>query len=475
MKKILKRTVSLISVIACANSFALPIDWTGNIGFDQNIIEDVRGTNGSCTVTNGSECLTDDNKNARFQTLLLKLNPNMIVNDSVTIKGELSTGSIRGSFNTDNSNNGTENSYFAQSAAGSSLNINQIYAELYADTALFRIGKYARHYGLGAVISSGDRNWDRFFSSYEGAEAEFKLGNFKLIPSISVLDSDGTGVNTETRNSGKYDTTEQSVTAIYDNSNRDLKVGIFYGVRKVETNSDLNGANAGPQKTTIIDIFFEKTWGAFNLGLEIPLVSGEVGKAYNPSGTEDQDFSGKAVIMEASYDLNPKWKFGLHAGSVSGSDSDEDSQEAMYLHPNYQIAEIMFRYNREGFQSQTENAYRSNIVNTNYAKVFAHYQNEAWSWRLDIIMATAQESAQEGNTYYSHKDNTYQVANDDQENDLGIEYDIAFDYRWSPSVTVSGYIGYYQVGEFYAFTNNTSEKIEVSNITASGLRVNVGF
>jgi hypothetical protein len=165
----------------------------------------------------------------------------------------------------------------------------------------------------------------------------------------------------------------------------------------------------------------------------------------------------------------------LNAGIISGSDDDEDSQEAMYLHPNFQIAEIMFRYNREGFQAVGENAFRSNMTNTNYAKLYAHYESEAWSWRMDFIMAKAEQVASNGKSFYDHKSQTYQTATLDQEEDLGLELDVAFDYKWSPSVIVTGYIGYYQVGEFYSFTNNVNEDIEVSDITSTGMKVNIGF
>ena len=480
MKKTFKFTSVLITLLVTANTYALPIDWSGSLGFEQNVIKNARGTTYSCNIaTAGSECITDDSKSARFQSLLLKLNPSIIVNDSVTVKGEVTTGSFRGGYlGDDNNGEAADNSYFAQSSTGSTLNFTQMYAELYADTALFRVGKYSKHYGLGAVVNSGSNTWDRFFSGYEGIEAEFKLGNFKLIPAMSKLNSNPGLPN------GKYDTTEQSVLAMYDNTNRNFKVGVFYAVREVENASDQyatdDGAGnltkgLGAHSTTLLDIYFEKSWGDFNLAMEIPILSGSIGNSYNPQVTKEQDFDARAYILETTYQLNPKWKLGLNAGTVSGSDNDSSSQEAMYLHPNYQIAEIMFRYNREGFQNSKENPFRSNIVNTNYTKLFAHYESEAWGWRLDFIMAKANEVAKKTDTFYDHSDRTYQTANTDQNNDLGMEFDVAFDYKWSPSVIVTGFIGYYKVGEFYEFTNDASEKMEVADITSSGMKVNIGF
>jgi len=467
VKKTLKKLGAAIILLGSVNSFALPIDWSGNIGFDQNIIRDGRGTTGDCTVVgNGSECITNNNQNVRYQSLLLKLKPSIIVNDSVTVKGEVTTGTFRGAYL---GQEGTgDSSYYAQSNSGSSLNFTQLYAEMYADTALFRVGKYARSFGLGAVINNGANAWDRFFSSYEGVEAEFKLGNFKLIPALSKFDSDLDQPN------GNKDANEQSVVAMYDDSNKNLKIGIFYGVREVESNSNLYTTDISSQETTLIDIFFEKSWGDFKLGIEVPLISGEAGTAFTDR-TNDQDFNASAYIVETSYQLNPRWKIGLNFGSVTGSDNDDDSHEAMYLHPNYQVAELMFRYNREGFQTDGQNPLRSSIVNTNYAKLFAHYENDAWGWRLDFIMANALETAGATDDFYDHNNNSYHIANTDQKDDLGMEFDAAFDYKWSPAVIITGYAAYYQVGEFYEFTNNASEEIEAASVIATGLKVNIGF
>lgn len=471
MKRTLKSLIAVTILTGSISANALPIDWNGTLGFDQNIIKNARRSTDNCAATpkEGSKCLASDNSNARFQSMLLKLKPTIIVNDSASIKGELSTGTSRGGFLGDNNTtDSNKSSYFGQSAGtGSTLSINQFYAELYADTALFRVGKFSKDYGLGAVINGGNGPWDRYFSSYDGLEAEFKLGNFKLIPIIAKIDTSTSYPN------GKYDTNEQSVIAMYDNSNKNLKTGIFYGQREVETNSTLYG-NSGSQKVTIIDIFFDKTWGDFNLAMEIPMMSGGVGKTFG--STSKQDFDAKAYIIESTYQVNPKWKMGLNAGFIGGSDADQKSQEAMYLHRNYQVAEIMFNYNLAGFQSSADNIFNSSITNTNYTKLFAHYTNAAWTWRMDFIMAKANEVAKKGSKFFDHEKKTYSVsnANADQDSNLGMEFDVAFDYEWSPSIVVTGYVAHYQVGDYYAFTNSATE-LNVGDVTASGFKLNIGF
>lgn len=455
------------------SAYALPIDWNGSLGFDTNIIKNVRGTTDNCTPGTGSTCIGNDNSHARYQSMLLKLNPTIIVNDSTSIKGEISTGSVRGGFLGADNEMANDGSYFSQTSGGSTLKINQLYAELYSDTALYKIGKFSKHYGLGAIINDGKNSWDRFYSVYNGIQAYFKLGNFKLTPVWAKIDSnlDNTA---NTAPNGKHDAYETGVTAMYDNSNINMKAGVYYAIREVETSNNLYGTNSGPQNVNIIDLYLERVWGKLSVGLEVPILSGEVGSAY---GGTDQNYSSTSYILETSYELNPKWKIGFNGGMIKGSDSDKGDNEALYLHPNYKIAEVMFKYNLQGFQDNTQNIFNASVVNTNYAKLFASYNNDAWAWNMAFIMAKANETASEGDIYFDHAARAYSGTNaiKDQSDDLGWEFDVSFDYEWNPNIFVSGFLGYYKVGDFYAFTNNAAEEISVSDITASGFRLSLNF
>ena len=145
------------------------------------------------------------------------------------------------------------------------------------------------------------------------------------------------------------------------------------------------------------------------------------------------------------------------------------------IHPNYKIAEIMFNYNLAGFQEKDENIFNASVVNTNYARLFAHYSNDAWSWRFDLIMATANEVAKSGASFYDHDKAAYvTTAGADQDSNLGMEFDAAFDYEWSPSIVVTGYVAHYQVGDYYAFTNS-STPLSLGDVTATGFKLNIGF
>ena len=133
-----------ILVLFSHMALALPIDWSGTLGYDTTLINNYRRSSDTVNkvpgAQNGTQGIQDGDNSAHFQTYLFRLNPSLIVNDSITVKGELSTGHIRGGFMGDNSTTNQDasgnNSYFHTTPAQrNALNVNQLYAEIYADTA----------------------------------------------------------------------------------------------------------------------------------------------------------------------------------------------------------------------------------------------------------------------------------------------------------------------------------------------------
>jgi hypothetical protein len=450
------------AILFSSSSFAVPVDWKGTLAYDTTIIKDVRKTGDNCTATDGSQCINPEEENARLQTMILKLKPEIVVNDGVTVKGELSTGDTRGvNFGESTQYDGESGSYYTQNTT-STLNINQLYAELFADTALYRVGRFSKHFGLGAVVNSGDNVWDRYYSGYEGIEAQLKLGNLHLTPMWAKL-------HTSDNPNGKYDSYETSISALYDNPNKNFKFGIYYSVKEVQSSDTLYGT--GSQNVNLIDVYFAKEWEKFSFGLEIPMLSGEVSNLY---GTDDADYDANAYILETKYTLNSKWKVGLNAGMIKGDDGETGGFEGMYLHPNYQMSHVMFKYNYAGFMDNTYDVHNSQLTNMTYAQLFFHYNQEEWSWDISMMWAKANEVASNGDDFYDHSRKALVTATEDQSDDLGYEVNIGFDYQWNPNVVFSGNLGYHFVGDYYAFTN-TDEDLSLSNVMSSGMKLSINF
>ncbi|HXH32003.1 MAG TPA: hypothetical protein VNJ01_14430 [Bacteriovoracaceae bacterium] len=434
---------------------------------------------------NGTQAIANGDNEAIFQTYIFKLNPQIIVNDGVTLKGELSSGYIRGGFAGDNSANNLDgsgnNSYFFTTPAQSSaLNVNQMYMELYADTALIRIGRMSRHYGLGMVFDSGTDPWDRFFTMYDGIEAEMKIGNFSLIPHYAKISSRNDGAEEGSPASGSFDVSELGVIAKYDNKNRDLVASVLYAKRSSERKNALYHAtepttgsfNRGDTEVTVIEPFISKRWNKLKLSAEATLQSGEYGNVYD--ATISSKLNAQAFLLEAKYELNPKWETAILAGQVSGDDGSSNKFEATYLHPNFHIADLMFRYHYPSFNEGNKSVFDSSITNAQFLRIAGNYKTDKWTWRGAFIFATAMETAKAGLSYH-HEENYRFNSTADQADELGYEFDFGFDYQWNPNVTIGGYYGYWFVGDYYAFSNDPAGELSIEDVHGGGLRATLEF
>lgn len=481
-------TTAIISTLSINSALALPIDWSGVFGVDTHHITNYRRTSDDVTKVpankTGTQGIAGGDNGASFQTYVFKLNPQIIINDGVTLKGEFSSGYIRGGFAggeaTNSVDGNTNNAYFFTTPAQrSALNVNQMYMELYADTALVKLGRMSKHYGLGAVFNGGLEPWDRFLTMYDGFEAEMKIGNFSLIPFWAKISSYDDQAQ-QAKPAGSWDVREMGVVAKYDNSNRDLVVSILYSKRFSESqNSFYNTTTAnsasnqarGKTEVTIIDPFISKRWNKFTIAAEAPIMNGDYGDIY---GDGDSKISANAYILEAKYEFNPKWDMGINAGQVSGDKGSSSKFEGAYLHPNYQIANLMFRYHYPSFNEGDRNIFDSSIANTRYVKLFGNYKTDKWTWKAAFVFANALETAESGSRAYHHEENYAFASTQEQADDLGYELDIGFDYLWNPNVTITGYYGYWFVGDYYAFTN-TPDELSLSNVHGGGVRFTLDF
>jgi hypothetical protein len=490
----------VFSILSSMSAHAVPIDWNGSFMTDFIRIEDyARNTNGAYTGASdfgSQQVLNDGSQTAIFHSYVLKLNPHIIINDGVSLKGQLTTGSGMGGFLGNNSSNNygsTVNGMLYNSTPNGddTLSLAQFYAELYSDAGLYRVGRFTKAWGMGAVLNAGTGASDRFVTLYDGIDLDYKLGKFHFVPYFAKISSNNALNRTAV-------VQETGVSAMYDNPDQDMKAGILYTKRDVGSNSgltardenwdatntnqtnethNLNGANI-----KLIDVYGEKSWGKLSLKFEVPIFSGTAGNIY--SSSEVSSFAGKAYLADISYQASVRWKWGLLFGHASGDDGESGGFEAMYLNPNFKIAELMYRYNMDavsgkiGDNNQAESVFDSSVTNTTFIRVYSQYKNENVGWNFAFITATADQVAQAGRRFYNHERGhrvgTLQ-STENQSDDLGYEFDVSFDYLWNPNVTISGFLGYHFVGDYYKFNNSTTSELAVEDTYTSGFRMAVHF
>ncbi|MFA5583699.1 MAG: hypothetical protein WDA09_05750, partial [Bacteriovoracaceae bacterium] len=113
-RKIRPLALATLSALSINSVQALPIDWSGTFGVDSHYLSNIRRTTDRVdegSRKQGSQQIAGSDKGASFQSYIFKLNPTIIINDGVTLKGELSTGSIRGGFAGGEGQNENNNSY----------------------------------------------------------------------------------------------------------------------------------------------------------------------------------------------------------------------------------------------------------------------------------------------------------------------------------------------------------------------------
>ncbi len=481
-----KSLVAVFALISATPALALPIDWGGSLGFDTNLINNIRRTKDSITKPDpkdGTQGIEGGDNGAHFQTYIFKLNPHMIVNDAVSIKGELSSGHLRGGFfggdstQTQDSTTGSNAYHSTVPAQRSALNVNQLYAELYADTALIKVGRFAKEFGSGAVLHAGRGTFDRFFTQYDGIQGEMRIGNFSLTPHWAKLGSYD-AINSQDTPNGSRDVREMGLIASYDNKSTDTTLAIAYTKRFSEGDSTLYPQ--GRTNVTLLNAYFAKNWEKVKLTVDVPTLTGEYGNVYFNDGagvsatSQKARIASSAALVHVTWLPSQRWDLGTHFGQVGGDKGSTQKFEGMQLNPNYHIAELMFRYNYTAFNEGSQSIFDSGITNARFYKLYANYKTDKWTWTGAVIMATALETAKKGKNAYHHEERYRFGATRNQASDYGTEVDLAFAYQWNPNVNISGYLGYWLVGDYYKFSNAAKE-ISTQNVLGSGLRLGITF
>jgi hypothetical protein len=469
--------------------FALPIDWHGAFGVDTTLIDNFRRI--ESTANNPSDSSmepalgTGNHGSAHFESYVFRLNPNIIINDSASLKGEFSSGYARGGFLGDDSQGSNEGNfgnalYHLNGRKGTNdIVLNQFYLELFTDTATYEIGRHTSHWGLGAIESGGKNLWDRHAYARDGITMKVKIGSFYFQPFWSKV-AQGSSLTRAT------DIKQWGLSLLYDNPERDLSFGILYTLKENNSfngsiNSDITGSETsdgiGNADIKTTDIYAKKTLGDFDIAIEVPIISGEIGNLYSIGQTS---YDAMAYIVESNYKVGESWSFGVDAGKVSGDKGNTSSFDALFLNPNYQVANILFRYNLRAISglpaNSTLNVYDSYITNAQYIKLKASYKGEAWDWDFAVLTSTAEETATVGADAYNHESNHRIVDSDTtQDGNMGIELDVNFKYKWNSEISVGGSVGYLMTGDYFIYTNDTTVVNTAANVLAIQFNTGVSF
>lgn len=450
MPKCLAMAVLALLPIA---SQALPIDWHGSFGVDSTLVSDYRRLKSKTDLTSanaGSQEValhTGNKASLSWQSYVLRLAPTMVINDAATFFGELTTGYANGGFLGDSAqtdqaaaNGGVV--YYHNQARGSNINIRKAYLELYSDTATYQIGRHTTEWALGAIYNDGSDVWDRHESSRDGITMKLKIGNFHIAPFWA---KDANPGYTDATSAKQY-----GASLLYDNQERDIAFGILYA-KKSNSADNTSFNTSGESNISITDLYLKKVWGKFDFGAELPLMSGDLKTANSDT------YSAKALLLQSNYRWTDSWTVGLDFGQVSGHDGAGRKFSALYLNPNYQIANLLFRYNMVAVATTgTNSIYDSYITNARYFKIRSGFRSEKWTFDQALIFAQAMEVAKAGSSAWNHTKNNTFTAAANQDKNLGTEIDLNAKYHWNKEISIGTGLGYLITGDYFGFTNTAT-------------------
>ncbi len=450
MPKCLAMAVLALLPIA---SQALPIDWHGSFGVDSTLISDYRRLKSKTDLTSGNTgsqevALHTGNKaSLSWQSYVLRLAPTMVINDAATFFGELTTGYANGGFLGDSAQTDQAGAnggviYYHNQSRGSNVNIRKAYLELYSDTATYQIGRHTTEWALGAIYNDGNDVWDRHESSRDGITMKLKIGNFHIAPFWA---KDANPGYTDATSAKQY-----GASLLYDNQERDIAFGILYA-KKSNSANNTSFNTSGESNISITDLYLKKVWGKFDFGAELPLMSGDLKTANSDT------YSAKALLLQSNYRWTDSWTLGFDFGQVSGHDGAGKKFGALYLNPNYQIANLLFRYNMVAVSTPgTNSIYDSYITNARYFKIRSGFRSEKWSFDQALIFAQAMEVAKSGSSAWNHTKNNTFTAAANQDKNLGTEIDLNAKYQWNKEISIGTGLGYLITGDYFGFTNTAT-------------------
>lgn len=476
---------------------ALDLDWSGQFrgeaAWFPNYTADSNGSIFRDTVreaANGYYIPAGGNKKAQFQTLFLRLNPKMVVNDNVTIKSELWLGNpITGFYGSEfpgatRTDQRFFNSDFSQ---GSVVRAQRVWGEFLSDFGTFQIGRAPLHWGLGLVHDSGDDIFDRYQSTGDTIRLNAKFGNFSLIPSATKFDFGnavgGTYLAAGTSPAGGMGLSEYSVALKYESPEEDMEGGVNFTRRISGSQNQTVWINntAGGMAYSIWDIYGKKKAGKFKFGFEAPIYSGSL------VGIPYKSF---ALATEVEYKASESWGFTLNAGKAPGQPNSTNATTTkwnmVYFHPNYKLGLIMFNYqlrrfagpnniNPQGAPATTESIYDNPITNANYVNVGGAYSTDKWRFGMNFMIATADETAETGKFFFNTWDRRYRgAATKTQSSAIGSEIDADVSMKWDDMTHFGLGLGYFMPGSYYAFSNSPVDN-KTDAVFAAVFRVGVQF
>jgi hypothetical protein len=503
-----------ILFLADQSAWSMELDWSGqfrteahylrNYSMDSSdigVIDDPIRTNaGGYYIPGGGASA------AQFQTLFLRLNPKLVVNDNIYIKSEWWFGDpVFGFFGDSAPLTKDQSQYYSTQSRGATVSAQRLWADFLTDIGTVQVGRAPLHWGLGVFWNGGEGLWDRYMSTGDVIRLVSKFGAFSVTPSL-VKYSGGNNVGGACHVAlggtcnvivGGGGISDYSLMFKYENADEDFEGGVNFvkriagaaqdpgaGFLGIGTVSDTAQKPVGMNFNTW-DIFGRKKFGRVSLAGELPIVTGDLGGL---------DYKTFALAFEANWKITDAWETSLKTGhapgqaNILGNSPSDNRYKAFYFNPGYRLGLLMFNYALEHFagpnllnsslagREDLQSPFDSSIVNANYINLGGSYQVDKWNFHAAFIYAKALETAKVGENFFNHRERKFlaNAANVDQSSSLGWEMDYGTTFQWDDNFQFGADLGWFFPGDFFKFSNTTTDNA-TSSVFAAVVRAGVAF
>lgn len=514
--------VILSAFLLCANTAnALTMDWSGYFRADHNMVHDYQLDKSSPGYSNsgdsGEYIKGEGKKSTTFSSVFMKLKPRVLVNDNVIVRSEWNVGDpVSGFFGRSTPYQDRHNP-FSTEKDPLSLSVARLWLDVHTDFGTLQVGRAPMEWGLGVLFNAGDRPFDRYQSTSDTIRLNSKFGNLSLI-TMYAKNSMGRSLAgahnplTDEVLKGSDDVTDYGLGLKYKSTDEDLDGGILFYKRNGSDNqgtyyypstvgSYTSGHNGMNLK--LLDLYAKKLWKRFELGVELPIYSGDIGDV---NGVDSRNiYKATAVAIEAAlrYDT---WTHMLKLGSVPGQSSTTSgatnrgrSFGAMQFHRSYKLGQILFNYNLGNFgnanpdgvpqtnaasgTTQTQGSVYSNyvspydasITNAKYVMASSEKRWEQWGMNFGLVWARANQAAQAGKDAYNHRTRQWFTSVANQGTNMGLEFDLGTRYNWDDNISFGADFGLLLPGTYLKYINNATREGPANSVSALSFTAATAF
>lgn len=334
---------SIVILLLASTSHAISLDWTGGYRIEYTEVD--RPT-----------LATEKNRKA-YGLNYLYLSPKIIANDGIEVVSRFDVFSseidayknsqmgsvIGGGLSRTGHNNGSNVN--SETQESSLLRVSQLYMTVKQENALFIAGRAPVDFGLGITHNAGLGAFDHWYDTQDLVSYRFIVDNVSFMPILSkVAQQDfGQGVTVS----------DQSFVLEYDNKDTGAKAGVFYQLRNSSRESNdipLTAINSAASKqgswsTKTVNLFFGRSWEAFQIKLEASFLTGDTGLV--STANESIKFDAYAVAAEVLFPAQEasKWEWAAKFGVASGDKASTTGvNEGYQMDRNYDVAMLLFNH-----------------------------------------------------------------------------------------------------------------------------------